>query len=531
VALGALAVALATPADAELAWQRADTGLARDGGWKAVAIDRSGRIAFGGGGGAWIERNGVRRALRLSRAVSDLYFDAAGVLWIAAHDGLWRFDGAGLVDRSPAPGEGARFVHRVVGKHGWLVAGTDAGPFVSADGGAHFARVDGAAPDVPAALLALREGARALELWWVARGDLWRVALSGTPDAPQTGPAQRVDMGRGAAAGAAPVDLLVETDGARRVVVLFAPRTLGLFTPAHAPAQASTGAAARASWSFWRPGLPPGAQAQRLFAAFGRVFIATDRGLVVSSDWRRGWRRASSPAGSWPIADFAALGDRGVAVSARGTLRAVPSALVSSPGSPAAPARGASAPAGASRRHDDEVARLHRRALRRFGMGAGELRALRRRALRRGWWPQLDLRVGYGGDRARSRDFDQSFVSGATRSLHDRDRERGDDWDASLSLRWDLADGVFDPEASDWLREERQWIGLRDDVLDEVDQLYFERERLWAAIAAAPDSPEAAAQRLRVRELSAGLDAWTGGGAPDPPSSTPDPAPARARRR
>ncbi|MCG8591087.1 MAG: hypothetical protein MJE66_17480, partial [Proteobacteria bacterium] len=52
----------------------------------------------------------------------------------------------------------------------------------------------------------------------------------------------------------------------------------------------------------------------------------------------------------------------------------------------------------------------------------------------------------------------------------------------------------------------------RDDVLDEVNQLYFERQRALAERAARPPGdPEAARLELRARELAAGLDAWTGG--------------------
>ena len=95
-----------------------------------------------------------------------------------------------------------------------------------------------------------------------------------------------------------------------------------------------------------------------------------------------------------------------------------------------------------------------------------------------------------------------------------RDLRRGEDWDAGVSLHWDLADAVFDPEIIDLAREERQWIALRDDVLDEINQLYFERRRVLLDFEAQPDphALEALRLQLRARELAAGLDAWTGGG-------------------
>jgi hypothetical protein len=79
-----------------------------------------------------------------------------------------------------------------------------------------------------------------------------------------------------------------------------------------------------------------------------------------------------------------------------------------------------------------------------------------------------------------------------------------------LTLEWDLGDTRFDPEAIDVSREAREVIELRDDVLDEITQLYFERQRALDGLASAPPA-EQRALALRADELAAGLDAWTGG--------------------
>ena len=116
-------------------------------------------------------------------------------------------------------------------------------------------------------------------------------------------------------------------------------------------------------------------------------------------------------------------------------------------------------------------------------------------------------------DRSRSTDFDQAFISGETHHLIDSDRDRGDAYGASLTLSWDLADIAYEPESIDVSRETREVIELRDDVLDEITQLYFERRRVLAALASSGDPSAAAAMQLRLRasELAAGIDAWTGG--------------------
>ena len=59
----------------------------------------------------------------------------------------------------------------------------------------------------------------------------------------------------------------------------------------------------------------------------------------------------------------------------------------------------------------------------------------------------------------------------------------------------------------------RELIELRDEVLDEINQLYFERRRVLLERAQLEDPTGLEAERLalRAKELAAGLDAWTGG--------------------
>ena len=71
---------------------------------------------------------------------------------------------------------------------------------------------------------------------------------------------------------------------------------------------------------------------------------------------------------------------------------------------------------------------------------------------------------------------------------------------------------AYHPEEIDVSKEAREVIELRDDVLDEVNQLYFERERARLELESlSHDTQQAERLRLRAAELAAGLDAWTGG--------------------
>jgi hypothetical protein len=141
------------------------------------------------------------------------------------------------------------------------------------------------------------------------------------------------------------------------------------------------------------------------------------------------------------------------------------------------------------------------------------IRALRQGVGRRGWWPLVSLRLLRAQDEDRGADYDEAFLYGELRRTVDRDSSTARDFEASLTFSWNLGDIAYHPEQIDVSREAREVIKLRDDVLDEVTQLYFERRRVLAELAARPDAPPAEHLRLRLRaaELAAGIDAWTGG--------------------
>ena len=59
----------------------------------------------------------------------------------------------------------------------------------------------------------------------------------------------------------------------------------------------------------------------------------------------------------------------------------------------------------------------------------------------------------------------------------------------------------------------RLMVQLRNDILDEVNRTYFERRRLQLELSQCPprDAGKRAQKQLRLQELTADLDALTGG--------------------
>ncbi len=83
------------------------------------------------------------------------------------------------------------------------------------------------------------------------------------------------------------------------------------------------------------------------------------------------------------------------------------------------------------------------------------------------------------------------------------------DWDMSLS--WDLSDIVWSSDQTSIDSRSKLVAELREDVLGQVTRIYFERRRLQMETESMPED-QIAWSRLRIDELTAMLDAYTGGG-------------------
>lgn len=84
------------------------------------------------------------------------------------------------------------------------------------------------------------------------------------------------------------------------------------------------------------------------------------------------------------------------------------------------------------------------------------------------------------------------------------------DW--GVSLKWDLADFVFSDDQTSIDVRSRLMVQLRDDILNEVTRLYFERRRLQLELKEEGLSEKAKADKLlRLEELTALIDGLTGG--------------------
>lgn len=84
------------------------------------------------------------------------------------------------------------------------------------------------------------------------------------------------------------------------------------------------------------------------------------------------------------------------------------------------------------------------------------------------------------------------------------------DWQVNVS--WDLADLIYSADQTSIDVRSRLMVQLRNDVLAEATQLYFERKRLRIELSDGHLSPQDLSKKqIRVEEISALLDRLTGG--------------------
>lgn len=120
-------------------------------------------------------------------------------------------------------------------------------------------------------------------------------------------------------------------------------------------------------------------------------------------------------------------------------------------------------------------------------------------------------RVNFGIDHAWS-DTYEIYTASSKSYWVDGPQDRTEGWD--LNLSWDLSDLVWNESQTSIDVRSKLMVQLRDDVVDEVTRIYFERRRLQIELLTDPpaDLKTKLKKTLRLQELTADLDGLTGEG-------------------
>ena len=156
-----------------------------------------------------------------------------------------------------------------------------------------------------------------------------------------------------------------------------------------------------------------------------------------------------------------------------------------------------------------DIKEVHKMAIEYAEVSPGKIEAWRKAAKWRAILPRLAL--GYDEDHS---DNVEIYTSATQQYLITGPREKKEGWD--ISLTWDLPDLIWTSAQTSIDVRSKLMVQLRDDILEDVTRLYFERKRLieGAPIQNEKDKKDMArsfSRESRIEELTAYIDAYTGG--------------------
>lgn len=517
-----LCVAVAAGASAEIRWEETRNRAAAGESIVAQALSPRGghafatasRVVWSGASGRGVDANGAAEVVSI-KGTRELAFDAEGRLWLGTDAGLlvWRAGDRPLRKSLPGAKAEERVLCLVSDGHAILVT-TTAGAYWSS-GGFIFQRLSGGglAEAVRFAVQrgegpSLREGP--IDIWHYGDRGLTRISGRIAPAGVRITARRTLDLPRPRSEREV-VGLALDS-AQNRLLIAYQDAL------AHRAISDTVGAAEALvrspSWRIERPSLGAGNTIRDVAFVGDRIVVATKAGIFEADQVEGPFRRTMTSGISGECTSLSQTrgGDVVAACGSRLWRRRV------GPPPPTTPSRldQAASPDDEARRFlpaDPPVAEIRRRAIKGAGLSRARAADLRRSLWRRGFWPDVNVGIEADFDRDDRRFLDQSFVSGDYRHLSDRTRDLHSGYRATLDFKWKLGETVYPEDVVDLSREQRQVTSLRDDVTDEIHQLYFERQKIRARLLAGPpfELGEPTRLRLRAAELAAGLDAWTDG--------------------
>jgi photosystem II stability/assembly factor-like uncharacterized protein len=231
------------------------------------------------------------------------------------------------------------------------------------------------------------------------------------------------------------------------------------------------------------------------------LYAATDRGVARYEPAQARWEVITAGLSSAPVHDLAVTPDRLWAATDTGLYHAP---LVTDPflgNEPPAPQALL-----ANFAHEPTMAQVREAAIRYAEVAPEKIARWRRQAALRALFPTVD--VGIDRDHSRTAHYDEgTFPKFQIVETNDRDSS------LDLSITWELGDLLWNDDQTSIDVRSKLMVQLRNDIVDEVTRMYFERRRVQVALLTAPpeDPQEILEQELRLQELTALIDGLTGG--------------------
>lgn len=161
--------------------------------------------------------------------------------------------------------------------------------------------------------------------------------------------------------------------------------------------------------------------------------------------------------------------------------------------------------------HEPGIEKVHQWAVEYADVHPDKVESWRRLSKRRAWLPDVSIGLDHGQDWNRSDTIYGSSSGGGATHIGPDDKSYGSDMGVDLNLSWDLGDLVWSTDQTTIDSRSKLMVELREEILDQVTRLYFERRRLQVETLNHQIDTDGIHQQLRIDELTALLDAYTDG--------------------
>jgi hypothetical protein len=165
---------------------------------------------------------------------------------------------------------------------------------------------------------------------------------------------------------------------------------------------------------------------------------------------------------------------------------------------------------------EPQISQVQQAAIRYAEVEPEKIARWRRQAAKRAWLPKVTVDMDRDIDRTTSSSIWGTYPSNGTPGRYfvgPDDETRYNNRNLGVSLTWELGDLIFSDDQTSIDVRSRLMVELREDILDEVNKTYFERLRIKTELdnLSIDDRKKRYEKELRLQELTASLDALTGG--------------------
>jgi len=231
------------------------------------------------------------------------------------------------------------------------------------------------------------------------------------------------------------------------------------------------------------------------------LYAATARGVARYEPARQHWETMSEGWDAARIHDLVMGGDWLWAATDRGLYR-MPAGIEAAPVADRPTAQELLS----NFVNEPTIGEVHEAAIRYAEVHPDKIKFWRRQAALRALLPTVNVGVD------RNRSLDAHFDEGTFPKFQVVETQN-QDAQLNVSIKWELGDLIWSDNQTSIDVRSKLMVQLRNDVVDEVTRLYFERRRIQVGLITNPstDQQELLDKALRMQELTALLDGLTGG--------------------